>query len=714
MGASTAYPNPDEATDERVHQLRTTLDPIKMFEVSLGFVFRGFNACKFVTYLCLLFFVLLLSLKLDDKIGIGYAIVFLPIWFYNFLIFSGAVVGVISFLVHPPSQNDLALRVDFTAMQLTTVEHSFLFLFALMTYCKLELSYLLRDYFELHWIVVFSPLFALSIASIGLVVWAMRRDKSFEFELFFAINIVQLFFLAFKLDELVDWSWAVVFIPLWVVLSLSAVGVLYALVLSIVLARSRHLVPSHRRQHVTSALFHACLVVPALICMVLLTGKLDALEWGDNDPAADMPFTAVFAPLLVSLVCLVLMSCVHGGGNVWWFGLRQPFCTALLDACPCLKQYANVSYKFVLHRERPSDENSNAHPAVPPRREEHDRYPLKPAVPLCNLRCCHIPLWDMLSFYDILQVSPDADLEEIKRSYFDYLRRIHPDKGGEEEGSSESLTLATHIWSTLKDSLKRREYDYWLREQRYRRNKGTIAETIEIAEDDTEPIVELCRCGDHYEISAEEVQKINVNSSRFVEFLMSSTKIIVVGESGVGKTSFVNAVCGNPSADSPSTIGASIAMAWHEYKAGTSEQRSELMELWDIGGSGAHRAASAVFFDGAAGAILVHDLSNKKSEENLSQWLSLLDGKPRPVGSSTTRSLLADIESCQIPILTVGCKLDLAPHRGPSAYDRMNINCLRPIPPGSTASMALARFFDETIDRTKAPINERRRRVQQF
>ncbi|EPB78148.1 DnaJ domain protein [Ancylostoma ceylanicum] len=306
-----------------------------MFEVSLGFLFRGFNACKFVTYLSLLFFVLLLSLKLDNKIGVGYAIVFLPIWIYNFLIFAGAVIGVASFLSRPPSQNDITLRVDFTAMQLTTVEHSFLFLFALMTYCK------------------------------------------------------------------VDWSWAVVFIPLWVVLSLSAVGVLYALVLSIVLARSRHLVPSHRRQHVTSALFHACLVVPALICMVLLTGKLDALEWGDNDPAADMPFTAVFAPLLVSLLCLVLMSCVHGGGNVWWFGLRQPFCTALLDACPCLKQYANE-------------------------------------------------IWDMLSFYDILQVSPDSSAEELKRAYFDYLRRIHPDKGAESEGSSDSVTFATHIWSILK------------------------------------------------------------------------------------------------------------------------------------------------------------------------------------------------------------------------------------------------------------------------
>uniref|UniRef100_A0A0K0D9K5 Transmembrane protein 185B n=1 Tax=Angiostrongylus cantonensis TaxID=6313 RepID=A0A0K0D9K5_ANGCA len=232
-----------------------------MLELSLGFLFRGFNASKFVTYLCLLFFVLLLCLKLDNKIEVGYAIVFLPIWLYNLMVFTGAI---------------------------------------------LELSDIFRGSLELHWIVVFSPLFTLSVASIGLVVWAIRRDKSFEvffvvlwnilklglvtFELFFAINIVQLFFLAFKLDDLVDWSWAVVFIPLWVVLSLSAVGVLYALVLSIVLARSRHLVPSHRRRHVTSALFHACLVVPALICMVLLTGKLDSSDWGDHDPTSDMPF----------------------------------------------------------------------------------------------------------------------------------------------------------------------------------------------------------------------------------------------------------------------------------------------------------------------------------------------------------------------------------------------------------------------------------------
>uniref|UniRef100_A0A0K0D9K7 J domain-containing protein n=1 Tax=Angiostrongylus cantonensis TaxID=6313 RepID=A0A0K0D9K7_ANGCA len=281
----------------------------------------------------------------------------------------------------------------------------------------------------------------------------------------------------------------------------------------------------------------------------------------------------------------------------------------------------------------------------------------------------------MRSFYDILQVGESASAEEVKRAYFSYLRRIHPDKAANPE-DGEAITFATYIWSILKNPEKRREYDFWLREQHYRDSKGTVIERLEVHPEDTEPIVESCRCGDKYEITSEDM----------------STKIVIVGESGVGKTSFVNAVCGSPSADCPSTIGASIAMVWHEYKAGTSEQRSELMELWDIGGSGAHRPASVVFLDGAAGAILVHDLSNKKSEENLPQWLSLIDGKPRPTLSSISRSLTADIESCHIPILTVGCKLDLAPHRGPSAYNRININCLRSIPPGSTASMALARI----------------------
>lgn len=48
-----------------------------------------------------------------------------------------------------------------------------------------------------------------------------------QMELFFSANIVQFVFIAFKLDNVIEWHWAIVFIPLWVVLTLCAVGVFF-------------------------------------------------------------------------------------------------------------------------------------------------------------------------------------------------------------------------------------------------------------------------------------------------------------------------------------------------------------------------------------------------------------------------------------------------------------------------------------------------------
>ncbi|CAD6192733.1 unnamed protein product [Caenorhabditis auriculariae] len=337
-------------------------------ELSLGILFRGFNVSKCILYLSLLLFVILVSLKLDNRVGFSYAFVFAPLWSCNLLVFAGAIIGACSFCAKPPSRNEIALRVDFAAMLLTAVEHVFLCAFVTFAFVKLELEPFLPFEHEIPWTIVFCPLFTLAIVSVGVAIWAMRHDKPFEFEFLYAINIVEMVFVAFKLDKQVDWSWAVVFIPLWVVLSLSAVGVVYALVLSIVLARSRHFLPSHRRQHVYSALLHTMLVVPALICLVLLTGKLDALHWTEKEPAADIPYTMVFLPLMLSLGLSAAMAIGVTGTsangtastNVWWFGLRQPFCPFILEACPPLRQYANVSYKVGVRKTRPDTETEVA------------------------------------------------------------------------------------------------------------------------------------------------------------------------------------------------------------------------------------------------------------------------------------------------------------------------------------------------------------------
>lgn len=122
-----------------------------------------------------------------------------------------------------------------------------------------------------------------------------------QLELFFAVNLVEFVFLGLKLDGWVSWAWVVILIPLWILICLSVIGVLYAIVLAVLLLRSIELLPEHRRQHVFSAITYTFLVIPILIFLVLLTSKLDG--------STQLPWLMVATPLYISLLCLILISC---------------------------------------------------------------------------------------------------------------------------------------------------------------------------------------------------------------------------------------------------------------------------------------------------------------------------------------------------------------------------------------------------------------------
>lgn len=62
-------------------------------------------------------------------------------------------------------------------------------------------------------------------------------------------------------------------------------------------------------------------------------------------------------------------------------------------------------------------------------------------------------------------------------------------------------------------------------------------------------------------------------------------------------------------------------MKLHEYKEGTPSQSQYFIELWDIGGSISHKNTRGVFYNPVHGVILVHDLTNRKSHENLQRWI---------------------------------------------------------------------------------------------
>ncbi|RWR98631.1 rab-like protein 3, partial [Dinothrombium tinctorium] len=99
-------------------------------------------------------------------------------------------------------------------------------------------------------------------------------------------------------------------------------------------------------------------------------------------------------------------------------------------------------------------------------------------------------------------------------------------------------------------------------------------------------------------------------------------KVLVLGDCGVGKSSFVHLICHSHAISAVNwTIGAVVDVKLHEFNEGTPHQRSFLIELWDIGGYKTHAAARSVFYHSFHGIILVHDLTNRKSLQNLRKWM---------------------------------------------------------------------------------------------
>jgi hypothetical protein len=312
-------------------------------EVNVKSLFQDFNPSKFVVYGCLLIFILLFALRLDGIIMWNYWIIFLPLWIWKVLVVVGSIVGSWVWWRHPHYRMEGDSYTQYKAMIIATGLHLLLLMFELLACDKLNTN---RP--QMLWVLVFIPLFCIAVAAIGLCVWALKHGRTFEMELFFSVNILQFIFIALRLDEFIRWRWVIVFIPIWIVMCVALVGVVYAIILAIILLRSSDIIPEQRRGSACSAIGYTCMVLPLLVFEILFVNKEDGVQ--------DLLFITVAVPLLVALLALMLMSFGARTGNQWWFGIRKEFCPWLLDICPLLQEYGNISYKV---RDSSADNSHN-------------------------------------------------------------------------------------------------------------------------------------------------------------------------------------------------------------------------------------------------------------------------------------------------------------------------------------------------------------------
>ncbi|MGK7894181.1 MAG: DnaJ domain-containing protein, partial [Xenococcus sp. (in: cyanobacteria)] len=62
-------------------------------------------------------------------------------------------------------------------------------------------------------------------------------------------------------------------------------------------------------------------------------------------------------------------------------------------------------------------------------------------------------------YYDILKISPEATIEEIKASFRSLARQYHPDLNPDDPEAAEYFKEISEAYDTLSDPLKRRRYD---------------------------------------------------------------------------------------------------------------------------------------------------------------------------------------------------------------------------------------------------------------
>ena len=106
-------------------------------------------------------------------------------------------------------------------------------------------------------------------------------------------------------------------------------------------------------------------------------------------------------------------------------------------------------------------------------------------------------------------------------------------------------------------------------------------------------------------------------------------KVVLIGESGVGKTSIISRYISNTfSSVLMATPGANFTTKTIFLK---DENQSIKFEIWDTAGQEKYRALAKVFYKNAAVCILVYDITRRASFEELKKyWIQELKGNASP------------------------------------------------------------------------------------
>ena len=95
-------------------------------------------------------------------------------------------------------------------------------------------------------------------------------------------------------------------------------------------------------------------------------------------------------------------------------------------------------------------------------------------------------------------------------------------------------------------------------------------------------------------------------------------KVVLIGDSGVGKTNILTRFTNNTFAeDSKNTVGVDFSALDIMLNG-----KVVKVQFWDTAGQEKYRAIANAYYKNAHGAIVVYDITNRESFHNIDTWLS--------------------------------------------------------------------------------------------
>ena len=152
-------------------------------------------------------------------------------------------------------------------------------------------------------------------------------------------------------------------------------------------------------------------------------------------------------------------------------------------------------------------------------------------------------------------------------------------------------------------------------------------------------------------------------------------KVLLLGDSSVGKTCFLLRYCDKSFQDAHlSTIGLDYRLKTLTLK----NKKSIKLQIWDTAGEDRFRAITKNYYKGANGIILIYDVTNLQTYENVKNWITQIREEANPNVIIYLAGNKIDIPEDSRAVKTSdGLKIAdeyQLPFKETSAKDGMNVN----------------------------------------